>query len=250
MLILHLPSPLSPHEGAAGHAGEVAPWPSAASQRGPAASLRGRASAACDLAVEKLFKSCMIHETTKKNEKNIFCLHCCSSFCPHCLPRHRAIIVSPVLFFGKTELKKIQHSWRFCAGEKVCAPRYVVQVDDLEKLIDCSSVQSYTTNSTKLLFLNERPLRGSGNSCYRPFQDPYIFCSLACKVKELLRNEAPGVRVPPASFRALQSELGAVDAGRMESGVADPSGRCEPAPIVRPARWRGDPGALSRGRHR
>ncbi|KAG6485560.1 hypothetical protein ZIOFF_054120 [Zingiber officinale] len=124
---------------------------------------------------EKFFNSCMIHETSKKNEKNIFCLDCCSSFCPQCLPPHRPHRLLQVRRY-------VYHD--------------VVRVDDLEKLIDCSSVQSYTTNSAKVVFLNERPpsrpFRGSGNaclSCYRPLQDPYLFCSLACKVKELLQNE-------------------------------------------------------------
>ncbi|WOL10147.1 hypothetical protein Cni_G18901 [Canna indica] len=124
---------------------------------------------------EKFFNPCMIHETSKKNEKNIFCLDCCSSFCPQCLPPHRPHRLLQVRRY-------VYHD--------------VVRVDDLEKLIDCSSVQSYTTNSAKVVFLNERPpsrpFRGSGNaclSCYRPLQDPYLFCSLACKVKELLRSE-------------------------------------------------------------
>ncbi|XP_009382398.2 protein RGF1 INDUCIBLE TRANSCRIPTION FACTOR 1-like [Musa acuminata AAA Group] len=124
---------------------------------------------------EKFFNPCMIHETSKKNEKNIFCLDCCSSFCPQCLPPHRPHRLLQVRRY-------VYHD--------------VVRVDDLEKLIDCSSVQSYTTNSAKVVFLNERPpsrpFRGSGNaclSCYRPLQDPYFFCSLSCKVKELLRSE-------------------------------------------------------------
>ena len=51
------------------------------------------------------------------------------------------------------------------------------------------SLQSYTTNSAKVVFLNQRPqtrnFRGSGNfcgTCDRSLQDPYHFCSLSCKV--------------------------------------------------------------------
>ncbi|ONK65816.1 uncharacterized protein A4U43_C06F1270 [Asparagus officinalis] len=45
----------------------------------------------------------------------------------------------------------------------------VVRLDDLQKLIDCSYVQSYTINSAKVVFLkqrpNTRPFKGSGNIC-------------------------------------------------------------------------------------
>ncbi|XP_072988341.1 protein RGF1 INDUCIBLE TRANSCRIPTION FACTOR 1-like [Typha latifolia] len=124
---------------------------------------------------EKFFNPCMIHEANKKNEKNIFCLDCCSSFCPQCLPPHRPHRLFQIRRY-------VYHD--------------VVRVEDLEKLIDCSSVQSYTTNSAKVVFLNERsqsrPFRCSGNacrSCDRPLQDQYLFCSLSCKVKEVLVSE-------------------------------------------------------------
>ena len=39
---------------------------------------------------EKFFNACVIHEYAKKNEKNIFCLDCCTSICPHCLSPHRS----------------------------------------------------------------------------------------------------------------------------------------------------------------
>lgn len=42
------------------------------------------------LMAETFFASCGIHENRRKNEKNIFCLDCCQSFCPHCLPSHHS----------------------------------------------------------------------------------------------------------------------------------------------------------------
>ncbi|CAL9125154.1 unnamed protein product [Musa textilis] len=149
---------------------------------------------------EKFFNPCMIHETSKKNEKNIFCLDCCSSFCPQCLPPHRphrllqALHSLSLFALRHLKIQSLHSLMMFLVRRYVYHD--VVRVDDLEKLIDCSSVQSYTTNSAKVVFLNERPpsrpFRGSGNaclSCYRPLQDPYFFCSLSCKVKELLRSE-------------------------------------------------------------
>lgn len=38
---------------------------------------------------ETFFSSCGIHEIRRKSEKNVFCLLCCLSVCPHCLPSHR-----------------------------------------------------------------------------------------------------------------------------------------------------------------
>ncbi|KAK8498522.1 hypothetical protein V6N11_013651 [Hibiscus sabdariffa] len=72
----------------------------------------------------------------------------------------------------------------------------VIRLDDATRLMDCASVQSYITNSAKVIFINQRPqtrqFRGSGNfcsTCDRSLQDPYLFCSLSCKVNYMLRTE-------------------------------------------------------------
>lgn len=36
------------------------------------------------------FTTCGPHQNRRKNEKNIFCLDCCQSFCPHCLSSHHS----------------------------------------------------------------------------------------------------------------------------------------------------------------
>ncbi|XP_010259013.1 PREDICTED: uncharacterized protein LOC104598572 [Nelumbo nucifera] len=124
---------------------------------------------------EKFFNPCLVHESAKKNEKNIFCLDCCTSICPHCLSPHRSHRLLQIRRY-------VYHD--------------VIRLDDIEKLIDCAFVQSYTTNSAKVVFLNQRPqsrpFRGSGSicsTCDRSLQDPYLFCSLACKVHHLARSE-------------------------------------------------------------
>ncbi|KAK4752311.1 hypothetical protein SAY87_021109 [Trapa incisa] len=127
------------------------------------------------LLTEKFFNACLIHEEARKNEKNIFCLDCCTSFCPHCFPIH-------------------------CSHRLLQVRRYVyhdvLRLDDASMLIDCSSVQAYITNSAKVIFLKQRPqarqCRGSSNiccTCDRALQDPYLFCSLSCKIDYLLRTE-------------------------------------------------------------
>ncbi|KAJ1383691.1 hypothetical protein SESBI_43160 [Sesbania bispinosa] len=69
----------------------------------------------------------------------------------------------------------------------------VIRLDDAGKLVDCTSVQHYKTNSAKVVFLNQRPqprnFKGSGNfcsTCDRSLQDPYQFCSLSCKINHLV----------------------------------------------------------------
>ncbi|KAI3796674.1 hypothetical protein L1987_39353 [Smallanthus sonchifolius] len=124
---------------------------------------------------EKFYEACEIHHDARKNEKNIFCLDCCVGICPHCLTPH-----------GSHRLLQIR---RYVYHD-------VIRVGDAEKLMDCSYVQSYTTNSAKVVFLNPRlqtrACRNSSNtciSCRRALQDPYFFCSIFCKINHILRSE-------------------------------------------------------------
>ncbi|XP_002533942.2 protein RGF1 INDUCIBLE TRANSCRIPTION FACTOR 1 isoform X1 [Ricinus communis] len=124
------------------------------------------------LMAETFFGGCGVHENSRKNEKNIFCLLCCLSICPHCLPSHHS---HPLLQVRRY----VYHD--------------VVRLGDLEKLIDCSYIQPYTINSAKVIFLNQRPqsrsCKGSANVCFtcdRILQEPFHFCSLSCKVDHLV----------------------------------------------------------------
>lgn len=124
---------------------------------------------------EKFFNACIIHEDAKKNEKNIFCLDCCEGICPRCLPPHASHRLLQIRRY-------VYHD--------------VIRLVDAQKLMDCSSVQSYTTNSAKVVFLNQRPqtrqCRSSGNPCItcdRGLQDPYLFCSLSCKLQYIQTTE-------------------------------------------------------------
>ncbi|KAG7021192.1 hypothetical protein SDJN02_17880, partial [Cucurbita argyrosperma subsp. argyrosperma] len=127
------------------------------------------------LYTQKFFVGCLFHETAKKNEKNICCLDCCISICPHCISSHR--------FHRLLQVRRyVYHD--------------VVRLEDLQKLIDCSNVQPYTINSAKVVFIKKRPqnrqFKGSGNyctSCARSLQEPYIHCSLGCKVDFVLKHK-------------------------------------------------------------
>nr|KAJ0206920.1 hypothetical protein LSAT_V11C500262130 [Lactuca sativa] len=126
------------------------------------------------LYVQKFFTACSTHEHLKKNEKNICCLDCCISICPHCVHFHR--------------LHRLLQVRRYVYHD-------VVRLEELERLIDCSNVQAYTINSAKVVFIKMRPqnrqLKGSGNfctSCDRCLQEPFIHCSLGCKVDFVLKH--------------------------------------------------------------
>ncbi|PPS12581.1 hypothetical protein GOBAR_AA08061 [Gossypium barbadense] len=69
------------------------------------------------------------------------------------------------------------------------------RLEDVQKLIDCSNVQAYTINSAKVVFIKKRPqnrqFKGAGNyctSCDRSLQDPFIHCSLNCKVDFVVKH--------------------------------------------------------------
>ncbi|XP_047326199.1 protein RGF1 INDUCIBLE TRANSCRIPTION FACTOR 1-like [Impatiens glandulifera] len=126
------------------------------------------------LYTHQFFVPCSIHDRSKKNEKNVFCLDCCTTICPHCVPFHR--------FHRLLQVRRyVYHD--------------VVRLEDLEKLIDCSNVQAYTINSSKVVFIKKRPqnrqFKGSNNfctSCDRTLQEPFIHCSLGCKIDFLLKH--------------------------------------------------------------
>ncbi|KAK9129925.1 hypothetical protein Sjap_010412 [Stephania japonica] len=109
---------------------------------------------------EKFFAPCAVHECSKKSEKNIFCIDCCQAICSHCLNFHRSHLLLQVRRY-------VYHD--------------VVRLDDMEKLFNCTFVQT-------------RPLKGSSthsacNTCDRALQEPYQFCSLACKVQYVVAYE-------------------------------------------------------------
>ncbi|ESQ44009.1 hypothetical protein EUTSA_v10006374mg [Eutrema salsugineum] len=124
---------------------------------------------------EKFFNACLEHEDVKKNEKNILCVDCCLSICPHCVPSHTS--------------HRLLQIRRYVYND-------VLRVEDGSKLMDCSLIQPYTTNSSKVVFINERPhsrqFRGSGNfctTCDRSLQSPYVFCSLSCKISDVIMRQ-------------------------------------------------------------
>ncbi|CAN0921463.1 Protein RGF1 INDUCIBLE TRANSCRIPTION FACTOR 1 [Linum grandiflorum] len=130
------------------------------------------------LLTDKFFNACIIHEGSRKNEKNIYCLDCCLSICSHCLPHHNPHRLLQIR-------KYVYHD--------------VLRVADAHKLFDCSFVQAYTTNHAKVVFLKPRPqtktFKASDSycaTCDRRLQESYLFCSIYCKIEHILGTEGLG----------------------------------------------------------
>lgn len=82
-----------------------------------------------------------------------------------------------------------------CEGSLFCKPIFSCLFSKKSHFFHLS-LQSYTTNSAKVIFLHQRPqtrnFKGSGkfcSTCDRSLQDPYLFCSLSCKVSFALKPE-------------------------------------------------------------
>ncbi|XP_030468125.1 protein RGF1 INDUCIBLE TRANSCRIPTION FACTOR 1 [Syzygium oleosum] len=120
------------------------------------------------------FGSCVAHHYLRKNEKNVFCIDCRVGFCKHCMAAHGLH-------------RRLQ----------ICKYVYqdVVRLQEVQKHLDCSKIQTYKINGEKAVHLNPRPQSrdtkpstkskngGTCEACGRYIQDlPNRFCSIACKV--------------------------------------------------------------------
>ncbi|XP_021750381.1 uncharacterized protein LOC110716054 [Chenopodium quinoa] len=117
------------------------------------------------------FISCSLHAYSKKNECNMFCLDCMGdAFCLNCLS----------LYNQDHRIIQVRRS----------SYNNVVRVNEIQRHLDISGIQTYIINSAKIVFLNARPQTAAGKGfhtceiCCRSLLDSSRFCSLGCKFKE------------------------------------------------------------------
>ncbi|XP_022735651.1 uncharacterized protein LOC111289044 [Durio zibethinus] len=121
----------------------------------------------------KFFGPCSDHQELRKYEKNMFCIDCSLEFCRHCEAhsQHRSIQICKYVY------------------------QDVVRLQEMQKHLDCSKIQTYKVNGERAVHLLPRPqakdakpstkskAAAACEGCGRYLQDPpNQFCSIACKV--------------------------------------------------------------------
>ncbi|MCL7042356.1 hypothetical protein MKW94_027347 [Papaver nudicaule] len=119
----------------------------------------------------RFFGVCDDHKESKKNEVNLFCIDCHKCLCQHCFSSSSHCLHQQTL-----QIRRYVY-------------QDVVRICDMQKHVDCSKVQPYVLNASKVCFLNPRPIVKPQKVsttyckvCDRSLTDQNQYCSVACKI--------------------------------------------------------------------
>ncbi|PIA42538.1 hypothetical protein AQUCO_02000173v1 [Aquilegia coerulea] len=112
---------------------------------------------------------CEVHADMSKSECNMFCVDCMGNpFCSHCLVHHKDHHIVKIRRYE-------EHN--------------IINVNEVQKYMDISGVQTCSINCEKSVYLNDTPLRKfkSGTktckNCSQRVHYRFRFCSLRCKIE-------------------------------------------------------------------